>query len=146
MRGRHLLAAAAFIGIAAGTSPQNAGACTIDGAPTLLVNGYAAILNKDVPVGKGLAVWAPFKLSFPLHVGRDEAIAEKKGQVPLPLEGFKVPWRWTFGDGSPAARGMSVHHTFHKPGVYKIVVEAYFPSHRFWYPFDALQVTVLRGS
>jgi PKD domain-containing protein len=147
MRGRRGLAAAALIGAGMlAASWQEAQACTIDGAPTLTVNGYAAILNKQAPVGKGLAVWAPFKLSFPLHVGRSEVIAEKKGQVPLPLEGFKVPWRWTFGDGSPVVRGMSVRHTFRKPGVYKILVEAYFPSHKFWYPFDALQVTVLKGS
>jgi hypothetical protein len=113
--------------------------------PTIKVNGYSAIINTIPPVGKDLSVWAPFVLSFSLHTSRNESLAEIAQAVPLPQEAFKTPWRWNFGDGTGYARGTAVHHTYTRPGTYKITVEAYFPSHKFWYTFDALQVRVLHG-
>jgi hypothetical protein len=126
-------------------SLAHASACSIDGVPTISVNGYTAIINKTPPIGKDLAIWAPFVLSFPLHTGRTETLAEIAQAVPLAPEAFKTPWRWHFGDGAAIARGTSVHHTYSRPGTYKITVEAYFPSHKFWYTFDALQVRVLHS-
>lgn len=121
-------------------------ACSIDGKPTLTVNGYMVVINKTVPkLGANLRLWAPFVLSFPLHTGRQETLAEIAQAVPLQAEAFKTPWRWNFGDGTAAARGTKVHHVYKKPGTYKVTVDAYFPSHKFWYTFDAVQVRVLRG-
>jgi len=80
---------------------------------------------------------------LPVRCG--ETLSELARAVPLPQEAFKTPWRWNFGDGSTVGRGMGVQHTFHTPGIYKITVSCYFPSHKFWYVFDALQVRVLRG-
>jgi hypothetical protein len=146
MRRRSFLALLAAIPLS--LSLARASACSIDGKPTISVNGYQAIINQTAPTSKDvkvLEVWAPFVLSFPLHTGLNERIAENAQAIPLPLEAFKTPWRWNFGDGTPTARGTSVHHTYRQQGTYKITVEAYFPSHKFWYIFDALQVRVLRG-
>lgn len=138
------LALGATMLVAGGAGAANA--CSIDGVPTLTVNGYTVAINKTVPTGTAnLRLWAPFVLSFPLHSGRNEVLAEIANRVPLRLEAFKTPWRWNFGDGSKAARGMTVRHTFSKPGIYKVTVDAYFPSHHFWYTFDAVQVRVLHG-
>ncbi|MGH2409820.1 MAG: hypothetical protein ACRDGS_05550, partial [Chloroflexota bacterium] len=51
-------------------------ACGIDGTPTVRVNGYLAIINRTVPIGANLRLWAPFVLSFPLHAGRGETLSE----------------------------------------------------------------------
>lgn len=137
---------ALLIGGLLGMQMQSAQACSIDGKPTLKVNGYEVVINKVVPAaGANLSVWAPFVLTFPLHTGKKEALMEIKQAVPLQLEAFRTPWRWNFGDGTPVARGFSVSHIFTKPGVYKVTVDAYFPSHKFWYTFDAVQVRVVRS-
>lgn len=120
-------------------------ACSIDGVPSLTVNGYSAVINKQVPVGPQLRLWAPFVLTFSLHTHRNETLAELPQRVPLQPEAFRTPWLWNFGDGSHTARGTNVHHRFSKPGTYKITVAAYFPSRKFWYTFDALEVHVLPG-
>ncbi|HWE61926.1 MAG TPA: PKD domain-containing protein [Chloroflexota bacterium] len=129
-----------------GVQTAGAQACTIDGKPTLTVNGYDVVLNKAVPTGPNLRLWAPFVLSFPLHTGRQESLSEIVQAVPLQAEAFKTPWRWNFGDGTRPARGMKVQHVFKKPGLYKVTVDAYFPSHKFWYTFDAVQVRVVQSA
>src|SRR5690242_15284970 len=128
-----------------GAQANRAQACSIDGVPSLTVNGYQVVINKVVPTGPNLRVWAPFVLSFPLHTGHDETLAEIQQRVPLQSEAFKNPWRWNFGDGTAPTRGMAVHHVFRRPGIYKVTVDAYFPSHKFWYTFDAVQVRVLHA-
>ncbi len=146
MRRRSFLALLAAIPL--GLSLARASACSLDGVPTISVNGYQAIINRTAPTTKEvnvLKLWAPFVLSFPLHTGRNETMAENAQAIPLTPEAFKTPWRWNFGDGTAIARGSSVHHTYNRPGTYKITVDAYFPSHKFWYTFDALQVRVLPG-
>ena len=122
---------------------STARSCTLDGVPSLTVNGYDSVINKTPPIGKDLHLWAPFILSFPLHTGRTEALAEVVQRIPLRQEAYKIPWRWDFGDGTPIGRGQAVHHAYRKPGVYKILVSCYYPSHNFWSVFDALQVRVL---
>jgi PKD repeat protein len=136
-----MLGAAGVVGSLTGVAQ----ACSIDGVPSLTVNGYDVVINKAVPTGPNLRVWAPFVLSFPLHTGRVEALSEITQRVALQPEAFKHPWRWNFGDGTPMVRGMVVQHVFSKPGIYKITVDAYFASHNFWYTFDAAQIRVLHG-
>jgi PKD domain len=121
-----------------------ANACSIDGVPSITVNGYNVVINKTPPVGKNLAVWAPFLVPFPLHVGRNEALSEIRERVSLSAAGFQYPWRWNFGDGSPTVRGSIVHHVYTKPGIYKVTVAAYFGKYKFWYTFDAAQIHVLK--
>lgn len=133
------VAACALLGLTA--APVHA--CSIDGKPSLTVNGYDVAINRATPTGPALRLWAPFVLGFALHAGRTEALAEITNRVPLQVEAFRNPWRWNFGDGTPSARGMAVRHAFRRAGTYKITVDAYFPSHRFWYTFDAVQVRVL---
>ncbi len=135
------LVTTAMLGV--GTAASQA--CTIDGVPSLNVNGYTVVINKVVPTGPNLNVWAPFVLGFELHTERDEVLDEPTKLVPLQPEAFKSPWRWNFGDGTPTVRGIEVHHKFSKPGVYKVTVDAYFPSRKFWYTFDAVQIRVIRG-
>ena len=143
MRLRSFLALLAAVPLSLTLAQANA--CSIDGKPSITVNGHSAIINKTPPIGKDLSLWAPFVLSFSLQARRSETLAEIVQAVPLAQEAFKTPWRWNFGDGTTVARGTSVHHTYSRPGTYKITVDAYFPSHKFWYTFDALQVRVLRG-
>ena len=136
------LCAATMLGARAG----QASACSIDGVPSLTVNGYQVVINKVVPkLGADLRLWAPFVLPFPLHTHRAEDLAEITQRVALQPIAFKTPWRWNFGDGTRSARGMKVTHVFARPGTYKVTVEAYFPAHHFWYTFDAVQVHVLNG-
>ncbi len=119
-------------------------ACSIDGKPTLTVNGVAVSINTAQPTSpQTLRVWAPFVLSSVLRTGRGEALAETVKALPLTPEAYKVPWRWDFGDGTLPARGTAVRHVFHHPGVYKITVSAYYPSHKIWYAFDAVQLRVV---
>ena len=118
-------------------------ACSIDGKPTLTVNGDAVSINTAQPTSpQTLRVWAPFVLPSALRAGRGVVLAEIVKALPLTPEAYKVPWRWDFGDGSAPARGTAVHHIFRRPGTYKITVSAYYPSHRIWYTFDAAQLHV----
>ncbi len=135
---------AALVAFPALGAPGDANACSIDGVPSITVNGYNVVVNTTPPIGKNLSVWAPFLVPFPLHVGRNEALGEIRRRVAMSAEGFKYPWRWNFGDGSPTVRGTVVHHVYKKPGIYKVTVEAYFAAHKFWYTFDATQVHVLK--
>jgi hypothetical protein len=120
-------------------------ACSIDGKPTLTVNGHVVMRNSAIPAGSQLRLWAPFVFPSPLRVGHTQTLAEIAKAVPLAPEAFKTPWRWNFGDGSEPGRGTTVHHIFRKPGVYKVTVAAFFPSYNFWYTFDAVQLRLLRG-
>jgi hypothetical protein len=121
-------------------------ACTIDGKPSLTIDGHAVALNKVVPrLGSNLQLWAPFVFPVALQAGRKETLTEIKRLIPLQAEAFRTPWRWNFGDGSPLLHGFSVTHVFRHPGLYKVTVDAYFPSHKFWYTFDAVQVRVVKG-
>lgn len=143
-----IIAAGALTILLAGSTGMaaTARACSVDGVPSLTVNGYSVVINTAAPKGAAdLRVWAPFVLGFPLHTGRDELMTEIRTLVALQPEAFTTPWRWSFGDGTPAVRAASVHHTFRRPGTYKITVDAYFPSAKLWYTFDAVQVRVVRG-
>lgn len=42
----------------------------------------------------------------------------------LPPSAFRTLWQWTFGDGT-AARGLRVHHIYHRRGTYIVRVRAY---------------------
>jgi hypothetical protein len=130
----------------AGLYRGQAVACTIDGKPSLTINGHTVALNKVVPrLGTDLQLWAPFILPRTLQIGQKETLTEIKKLIPLEAEAFRTPWRWNFGDGSALAHGFAVTHVFRRPGLYKVTVDAYFPSHKFWYTFDAVQVRVAKG-
>jgi hypothetical protein len=131
--------------IGVGSAQPIAEACTLDGVPSHTINGHNVVINKVLPAANNLRLWAPFVVPFPVHAGRNEVLAEIKQRVPMSAEGFAHPWRWTFGDSSAPVRGMSVHHVYSKPGLYKVTVEAYFASHKLWYTFDAVQIHVLKS-
>jgi PKD repeat protein len=120
-------------------------ACTIDGTPSATVNGSIVVLNKVPPIGRNLQVWAPFLAQSSVRVDQKATLAEIAQRVALTQEAFRNPWKWTFGDGTGSARGTVVHHVYRRPGTYKVSVLAYFPSHKFWYTFDAIQVRVVKG-
>lgn len=143
---RRVLVATAALAALAGSWQATTQACTIDGRPTLTVNGRDVVINKTVPsVGSNLSLWAPFVLNVPLRAGTKQVLAEIKQAVPLRLEAFRTPWRWNFGDGTAPGRGFSVTHAYAHSGTYKVTVDAYFPSHKFWYTFDAVQIHVVKG-
>ena len=120
--------------------------CDIDGVPSLTVNHVVVLFNTEGPTSPAtLKVWAAFVAPFGLTVQRTYTFAEIRQRLPLTPEAFKSPWRWAFGDGSPAVRAESIQHAYRHPGVYKVTVSAYFASHRLWYTFDALQVHVVQA-
>ena len=138
------LGAAALLLLAVHGGP--AGACAIDGLPSLTIDRSLVRINTAQPTSPAaLRVWAPFVPPFSLVAVRTYTLAEIRQRIPLTPEAFENPWRWDFGDGSKAAQGGSVQHAYRHPGIYKITVSAYFPSHKIWYAFDALQVRVVAG-
>jgi len=113
-------------------------ACSLDGRPSLLVNGQRVLLNTQPQDGPDWRVWAQFVTARPILHGTVATLAEDPKQVTLPAEAFSHPWRWRFGDGSSAAIGLRVAHHFAHAGHYKVEVDAYIPSLHRWLNFDAL--------
>ncbi len=125
---------------------RSVAACDIDGLPSLTVDHTLVLVNSEQPTSPAtLKVWAPFVPPFSLIATRTYTFAEIRQRIPLTPEAFENSWRWAFGDGTPPARGDSVRHVYRRPGVYRVTVAAYFPSHKIWYTFDALQVRVTVG-
>lgn len=139
-------AAAAFAAAAALAllAPDQARACGYDGAPSLRVDRQQVATNRATPTSADRQVWAPFILPGALRASRSHSFAEHWRRSPLPAGAMATPWRWTFSDGG-VARGMQVQHTFRRPGVYKVLVQAYDKPHHYWYIFDAAQLRVTGG-
>ncbi len=118
-------------------------ACTLDGKPSMAANGRYAILNHTVVTPKTYPSWAPFKFNMPFAPNQTITLREDRATLKglmLP-EAFSRPWRWTFGDGH-SALGTTVAHHYTRPGLYRIIVYAYFPSYKQWLNFDTVSLTV----
>ncbi len=125
--------------------PSLASACARDGVPSVSANGRLAVVNRAAAPAV-LTTWAPFVFARPIQRGRAVTLAENNREISnahvLPADVFKHPWRWTFGDGRPAAYGTRVHHTYRKTGTYRIEVRAYYAAYASWQPFDVATIHV----
>src|SRR5690348_15684028 len=87
-------------------------ACTIDGRPSLLVEGQRVLLNTAPPNDRNWAYWAQFVTAKPVPVHVYLALREDRRFVTLPAEAFHRPWRWRFGDGASPAYGFTISHRY----------------------------------
>lgn len=116
-----------------------AGACSVDGIPSLSVDGRLVLRNTVYTSSSAVDSWTPF-IAHGLYPARHPLLfSENRAQVAaaLPPTAFKVAWRWHFGDGT-TARGMAVHHLYRRAGTYIVTVEAYLASGKYaqWFTFD----------
>jgi hypothetical protein len=111
-------------------------ACSVDGVPSLSVDGRLVAVNKSNASSDS---WTPFVAPGRYPANHALALREDHARVAaaLPPVAFKFPWRWHFGDGA-TARGTAVSHSYRHPGVYIVSVEAYFVvgTQKQWFTFD----------
>jgi hypothetical protein len=117
-------------------------ACSIDGIPSLAMNGKLVTINYGQATKDNFAYWAAFSLGS-APAGMQVRLAEDLPKVrqALSAEAMRTPFSWSFGDGD-AARGASVLHTYSQPGWYKVDVRYYLPEKRQWLIFDSAQVRI----
>ena len=118
-------------------------ACGIDGVPSLSGNGSLAHLNTQRASEGNLGHWAPFVFATPYRIKQTIRFKENLADLHKSLlpQAFGHPWRWTFGDGSMAV-GLTTHHAYARPGVYKVIVSAYYSGYKAWFEFDAALIHV----
>lgn len=135
--GALLLALSGLGALVLGTSV--AGACGVDGIPSLSVDGRLVLRNTVYTSNSAADTWTPFIAHGLYPARRPLLFSENRAQVAaaLPPTAFKVAWRWHFGDGA-TARGMAVHHLYRRAGNYIVTVEAYLASGKYaqWFAFD----------
>ena len=121
-----------------------AGACSLDGKPSAYANGVPAVVVHTAPTVATYVWWAHFAFPRSFHAGQHIQLHEDDATIRklLPPAATRRPWRWRFGDGDSVI-GDRVTHLYHRPGRYKLAVEAYFPTYG-WQQFDTITVTVYR--
>src|SRR5579875_3140271 len=134
---RRATVSALLAGLLVGTGIERA--CSVDGVPSLSVNGQLVAVNSAEAGASSTDSWTPFVARGRYMTAHPLLLKEDRARVAaaLPPVAFKFPWRWHFGDGT-TARGMAVHHTYHHPGAYVVSVEAYFVvgKQKQWFTFD----------
>lgn len=143
MRWRHLTGAGALGAALLGVS--GAGACGVDGVPSLSVNGRLVALNTVYATNATFNSWTPF-IARGVYPARHALLfTENRANVALSLPpvAMKVPWRWNFGDHA-TARGTKVRHAYRRGGAYIVSVDAYFGTGKYaqWYTFDKITLHV----
>lgn len=110
-------------------------ACSLDGKPSLAVNGIRARRNPVAPTGG--EVWAPFILDRAFTSGSVVRATELRASLVRTLSAsmLAAPFRWNLGDGT-IALGHTVAHRYARPGLYQIAVYALDPRAHLWFPFD----------
>lgn len=124
---------------------QVALACTIDGKATAFANGSRAIKTRGQLTLATAGAYAPFSFPGRYADGTTIRFAEDQttlSQVLVP-DALHRAWLWQFGDGKHLS-GWRVTHRYAHPGTYRIMVEAYYPSMRQYYPFDTIRIVVTR--
>jgi hypothetical protein len=136
---RSLMIGALVVG--AGT----ARACSLDGVPSLAVNGRLVAVNTARASSASVDAWTPFMARGAYPANHPLLLKEDRAKVAqaLPALAFKFPWRWHFGDGA-TARGAAVRHAYRRPGTYVITVDAYLVAgkQRLWFTFDRATVHI----
>lgn len=114
-------------------------ACSVDGVPSLSVDGRLVAVNPSGASMTSTDFWTPFVAAGRYHTNLLLVLKEDRARVAaaLPPVAFKFPWRWHFGDGT-TARGTAVRHLYRRPGPYVVSVEAYFVvgTQKQWFTFD----------
>jgi|GEM_PF-1065508 len=116
--------------------------CALDGVPSLRIDGRTVVLNLRPPDARTWRTYAPFVAAGPMAENRLFHFDEIRRFVSLPPEAFAHPWRWRFGDGTPAATGERVAHRFSRAGAYRIAVDAWVPTRHEWLTFDTARIEI----
>jgi len=124
-------------------APATARACTIDGTPTVYANGQRAVLSHARFTPQTACGWAMFAFPIDYRPGAAVRLVEDRGALArvLPTEAIGHEWQWTLGDGSKTI-GWTVAHVYAHPGAYRIMVSAYYPSWKQYFPFDTVRIVV----
>ncbi len=123
--------------------PATARACTIDGTPTVYANGQRAVLSHARFTPQTARSWAMFAFPSAYRPGAAVRLVEDRGALSrvLPNEALGHEWQWTLGDGTKTI-GWTAAHTYTRPGAYRIMVSAYYPSWKQYFPFDTVRIVV----
>jgi PKD domain len=120
-------------------------ACSLDGVPSLAIDGRLVAVNTALASSTSVEEWTPFVARGAYPANHPLLLKEDRARVAqaLPALAFKFPWRWHFGDGA-GARGAAVRHAYHRPGTYIITVEAYLVAgkQQLWFTFDKATIHV----
>src|SRR5579862_5847047 len=94
---------------------SSAAACTVDGVPSLSLNGGLVRVNRATPSSVAVGTWAPFLAATTFSVGAQLRFVENQAQLRKVLypETCSRPWKWRFGDGVTVV-GDSPVHVYHK--------------------------------
>ena len=126
-------------------SASTARACSVDGVPSLSVNGRLVAVNSALGSSASVGTWAPFVARGAYPANHPLLLTEEQARVAqaLPALAFRFPWRWHFGDGA-SARGAAVRHAYRRPGTYIITVDAYLVAgtHKLWFTFDKASIDI----
>jgi hypothetical protein len=133
-----LLLITAWLGVTAA-----ARACSIDGIPSLSLDGRLVTFNYGQATKENISYWAAFSLGT-ATANKEVYLREDLAKIRKALspKAFITPFRWTFGDGASAS-GQAVQHRYRRPGWYKVNVDYYYPPQRKWIVFDSAQLHVL---
>ena len=137
-----------MLGVMIGALVVGAGtarACSVDGVPSLAVNGRLVAVNTARASSAAVDTWTPFVVRGAYPANHPLLLKEDQTRVAqaLPALAFKFPWRWHFGDGA-SARGAAVRHAYRRPGTYIITVDAYLVAgtHKLWFTFDKASIEI----
>ena len=141
----HLLGVASGLLLCAWLTPA-AYACNLDGIASLSVNGNVASLTTSRPTASNLGYWSRFTL-LAAAPGDTLRFSENLANVSLsiPAASTKLPFSWSFGDGSSAV-GQSVSHRYARTGWYKVTARYYWPARRQWVEFDSAEQHIVPQS
>jgi hypothetical protein len=140
--GRLLMLALLTAVLAAGAAP--AYACSLDGVPSLSVNGKLPILNPLPALNSAqLQNYAPFIFTHTFAVHATITFSENRTEVAKTVNARDMvrPWRWRFGDGA-IGYGWTVKHAYSHARQVRLSVDAYDPGTKQWYEFDRVQLRV----
>jgi hypothetical protein len=118
-------------------------ACTIDGKPTAFADRHRAMPSATPATVATIRTYVPFYFPGSFHTARLIHFAEARPELTavLPLSAMRYRLRWNFGDGT-ATDGWAVVHRYAHPGVYRVIVAAYYDWLRKYYPFDKVRIDV----
>ncbi|HWE63987.1 MAG TPA: PKD domain-containing protein [Chloroflexota bacterium] len=118
-------------------------ACSLDGVPSISVNGHLAGITGGTATQATLAYWAPFTLPAAAP-GDTLRLREDLSNVrrSLPAQALAAPFRWRFGDGT-GAQGDAVVHRYTRRGWYQITVSYLQPALHRWIVFDRAQLQIV---